>query len=687
MARSVDPYSVCLCGSGLKTKFCCHKIVEDMCDVYDALSQNRVPLAKTLLAKARAKAGGQGYPSAWVETVAAAIVGIESSPANAVPLMDQVIARQPDFAFAYETRAEELGKLGRLDESYDSLDAALSRTTTISSSLTRTIANLATRLERSGEPLAALFLMTVATATAKGTDREEMSRQVLMFRDNRRLPIVLRSVPVRRHIVNDGYRSLREKAFESSRRGAMRSAIAPLQQVAEKSNSYDDWWQLATHLCCAARSREAIVAFRRAAELAPDFELGVEAETFAQVLHRQVDGAKTETVSVAFDCTSPTELSHALDRDPRVRRTPVPSTGAGASNAISRWLLASKPVPELEEGQPLTDLPLYLGEINLFPPGSGGVGGVGATVGYSLYLSANSLSGPIEVVEGLVTEIGGAWLRRGDTQRGIGAPVEQARLERDHAFPINIGPADQIARRRAVFDNMVHELWAKHPLDGLGGRTPVEVQGQPEAARALAAALLFLVDDLERYDCYVDEAKLREEFGLPPITPIPGQPGLNLHALLVLATRRLTLQELSDDQLSQLIERLLPLQSPAINYRLIVEQDRREAGNAVANAEAYLRLAALAKQVDRPVEALQFIQRVRSLPQESRSFDNRFQTDYLELSIHGTDRKLPETIEIAHRIWTEFLPKMPESRRMLCERLKGYAGDGPWDAVLADKTA
>jgi tetratricopeptide (TPR) repeat protein len=687
MARSVDPYSNCLCGSGLKTKFCCFKIVDEMLDVYDALGQDRVALAKTILSKARSKTGGKGFPAAWVETIAALIVGMESSPENAIPLLDGVIARQSDFAMAYETRAEYLGLSQRLGESYDSLDAALLRTTAISPSLTRTISNLASRLEQSLEPLAALFLLTVAAATAKGSEREEFAQELLKVRGNTMVPIVVRSVPIRRFDPADAFRPLREKAFESSRKGAMRSAIAPLEQVANQSGTYDDWWQLATHLCCAARSKEAIAAFRRAAELAPDFELGVEAETYAQTLHRLAEGARAEVVSVRFECSSPAELSQALDRDPRVQRTPLPPTEMRQSNSISRWLLASGPIPLHDEGQPRAELPVYLGEVNLFPPGSGGVNGVGATTGYEVYLSANTSAGPTETVERLLTEIGGSSLQRRDVHREVGLPLEVTRLHAQSVYPLEIGPADRVARRRESRDYLIHEVWAKSPLDGLAGATPLGVQGQSESKRALAAAVLVLVDDLERMDSAVDEATLRAEFGLPPITPIPGHAGLHLHTLSVLAHRRLNLHELSDSQQSQLIDRLLPLKSPTASYRLMVEQARRDQGQVPVPADSYLQLASLANQIDRPGEALEWIEKIRACPSESRSFENRLNTDYLEMSIHGAARRLPETIEIAHRIWTEYIPKVPESRRMLCERLTGYAGDGPWSAALAAETA
>lgn len=672
MAKQVDAYAPCSCGSGEKLKFCCQKILADMDEVYEALSRDRTAAARTALDRAQAKAAGHKYSEAWVGTMRAVIDGREHGPAQALNDLKPILEKAPDFSLAWIVASQQLLAGERADEAMGALEQALGHLRVIPSPLVPLLADLAIAMNSRREYLASTYLATLAVSLSKEDVRDEVADLWNSALAEPRASLLVRSAPAI-SLAEIGHPA-GEKAGHAFKRGQMRQAARLFREVAESRNTADDWSRVAVALCYAGLSRDAIPALHKAAELESDFERAVEREALAQQLQRDLLLPRLKGPTRSFDVTDVAGLSRVFDSHPRCRRVPLPPDTPQEMPAVSQWAILSGPLPESSEVKSPADLPVVVARLSLFA--------VPDESGQRLQLYAMGIPGAID--DAALDEIlaaASASVTPRDRVESEGLCQEVMAVTPERLLPESLRPSEQNELLRRSTRQIAEEVWPHTPLAALDGKTPLEVRGDPSRKRALAAAILVFLSTPYVLDQFLDENELRDRFGLPPVTETV--PSADVFASMSLAeVRRYRLSDLSIEQLSQLQVRLMPYSAQGLSLRVAVEVASRSQ-NDQAQLNAQLMAGRLLQSMGRLAESLPYIQRAHALADSvGMPFESRIQFDLIELKVYAEAGQADHARELTHAFWNKYASKIPNARRALGAQLTQLVGDGPWSSSL-----
>lgn len=672
MAKQVDSYAPCSCGSGEKLKFCCQKILAEMDDVYEALSRDRVAAARAALDKARPKAAGSKYSEAWVATMSAVLIGRDQGPGPALNELKPVLEKTPDFALAWIVASQLLLGSERLDEAMGALEQALGNLKIIPSPLVPLLGELAIAMNGRHEFLTSIYLATLAVSLAKDTASEELVDLWEQLRTEPRASLLLRTPPTLS--MNVRGTPAGDKATAAFGRGQMRIAARHFRECAEVSQAADDWARLGIALCYAGLSREAIPALKKAAELEQDFERSVEFEALAQQLARDLTLPRQKGVNRTFDVGDFAALSHYFDADPRVQRTPVRGDDNSSIPAVSHWAVLSRPMPPADQPCSPESVPVVAARFSLFSVPEEN------SRKFLLYALVTPGIGEEKIIDDIVA---GAkeWISPRERTEPEGYPLEVVSMIPEQILPDTLRPHEAINWLRACSDHLVENVWSRMPLSGLDGKTPLEAKDDPARRRALAAAILVLVTMPHSLKQFLDENDLRSRFGLPPVAEFE-TPRAGVNELSLAEARRWKLSSLSLEELNDALTRLMPLMAPTIIARYVVELASRPLdGNERLNA--HLMAGRMLHQLSKSADALHHLAQARSLADSvNMPFEARIQFDLVDLKVHAEAGDLDRARELAHSFWNKYATKIPAARSSLAAQFTMLVGEGPWSSTL-----
>lgn len=672
MAKLVDAYAPCSCGSGEKMKFCCQKILADMDEVYEALSRDRTAAARTALERAKSRATGHKYSEAWVGTMLAVIDGREQGPTTALNDLKPILEKTPDFALAWIVASQQLLASERVDEAMGALEQALGHLKLIPSPLVPLLGELAIAMNHRREYLTSTCLATLAVSLSKEDVHDEVADLWNSALSEPRASLLVRTAPA--VAIEAVGHPVGDKAVLAFKRGQMRQAARLFREVAESRNLADDWARVAIALCYAGLSRDAVPALRKAAELESDFERSVELEAIAQQLQRDLLLPRLKGPTRSFEVNDLAGLSNTFDGNPRCRRIPVPADDPQEMPVVSQWAILSGAAPEGGEVKSPADLPVVVARLSLFAVPEEG--------GQRFQLFAMGIPGAMddaafdEILSGVA-----AFVTPRDRVESEGLCQEVMAVTPERLLPESLRLSEQNELLRRSARQIAEEVWPNTPLAALDGKTPLEVRGDASQKRALAAAILVFLATPYVQNQFLDENELRERFGLPPVSEMV--PSLSETAAMSLAeVRRYRLGDLSIEQLSQLQLRLMPYAVLTLTLRVAVEIASRPQDDS-AQLNAQLMAGRLLHSLGRLSESLPYMQRAHALADSvGMPFESRIQFDLVELKIYAEAGRIDHARELTHAFWNKYAAKIPNARRALGAQFTQLVGDGPWSSSL-----
>lgn len=676
MNKGVDVYQPCPCGSGKKVKFCCAAIVEDMLDVFDLMSDGKFVAARNIIdtPRKRAEAIG-GQPLAWVLSVQGSVELSLGNFDGAAPLAEAAIAANPEYPDAHLLQTIVL--LGRddFDGARKAFDTAFRHVKQVPAMAMEALLRMAGRFAERRSFLAMRACLS-AMYNCSGKSEEPL-RQLREFDANPRIPYPLRGHIHLRPVPQDApWGATAREGVDLHLRMAFYSAAEKFKEVVEKVHDSAMFFNLGLSLGKIGNDRQAALALRRSALLDDDYERAVETEALAQLLELTSVLPREETVHTEYQIQSFDDLDAKLDALPRC--VPVPSEvdpRTGALPPVVRYIVLDRPPAPEDVDRAHHEQPRLCGEVAIFRQNAAGQQQPLA------FFSEFSHIGELSVKGWLEAECGGLIAATGNVTRDPGLALELAPIDQVHHVPDETPFAVRERWRMEELTRLTDELWPALKLTALGGRTLHEARERPELKIPLAASLLVLDTYVVQRGGVLDEARMRERFGLPPIAPLaPVQDKGSFVNWSAMEARRGDVSALTDENLMRLLMGLMGLSVTRVEVPLLREQIARirKTGQSCPST-IYNRYAKALQAHGRRDEALATLEQARS---ECKGFRDQVDIDLFEIGMRASDPADPQLELIAYRVWHQYVPKLPREREYLEALLCEFLPKGPWAGGL-----
>ncbi len=457
-------------------------------------------------------------------------------------------------------------------------------------------------------------------------------------------------------------------------------AFAPVAR--ERRNDWQVWWNMGLCHAWAAEDPLAVMALTAASSeaAAADPETAADCLMLARLLDQPGDDVAIETLQHDFTVGSMTRILMLLDESKRLSRVDEKhdhdhdsATAHEPHNPSSvTYAVLDKPLPENPDPD-FVDWPNVCGTLVVFAgdeksntPAKARLIAIGRenATGLMAYLQ--------EIACGELTPTG-------DLEVDLKLFPEQVLCDRN-AFIVSKSPLANMQAARAAVARKI-DLWFQQPQSILRGLTPTEAAKDPELGVALRAAVLLMEAYFHRRDQLIEVDEIRERLALPP-TPKFSVTDEELRDLGPLSYRRVDLTTAPENVVLKLLLDAQGTESPIL-VPCLREVPRRPATfndpritefaqlSLVRFLQRYMRLeeslAVCASAVEQGRKAKQPMQLLATW--ELRLL---VQLNFLE--------RRDEAKEVGLRLWTQYIPKLPELRKELVTALRTQIPEGPWHA-------
>jgi tetratricopeptide (TPR) repeat protein len=681
-----DVYQPCPCGSGKKLKFCCQAIAGDM-DRITKLQEN----GQHRMAIQALESLGRSHPgNAWILTAQTATLVDQGEVEAARESARQLIESHPE----HTTGLILYALMSLSTEGYEASKAAIQRAmerahadaTGMAAALALTIADT---MQGAGNVMGArqhLALAMQLVAHQSQQEQQEVFMRLLEFDGNTQILYPLRSV----HELQDFSSGqpeidrLASQAMERANCGCWCDAAMLFTQAAEQQGDSAVLWQNAG-LCRAwdADNLGASEALHEAAGLEADFEAAVECETIAQILDLDLSEDRVNLVAVRIPVKSLSRLITALDRHDRFARMPISRDkdpdNPTVPDALFKVLDRPVPTDQKPEDWTIDSACQVIAEVLLYDRESRD--------------GDTDTSSPLAVVIGvedvpqtdaldIFREAAGEEIEpppgdAADQDERIVAgtvPREEHFLKWEFYLPPGTPMVVYQRLEREKSEQVLGEVWPATPLATLDGKTPLEAAQIPELKLQRTAALSVLDAQSDRRGFVLDLQSMRQRLGVEEPQTIEVRASTSFSRFSVMALHRLPIKQLSDSQLSQVMNRALLIRHGRFLYDVLVEVlSRPTCVKHVELDRVYRTLVDLCQQRFERDEALSWAARGRDYAQtQPKAFEKTLQWDLLSLSIRLHDPSDPNLQTLLQHIWSNYVPKLPDLRNHLMRLLEAY---------------
>ena len=669
---ALDPYALCPCGSGKKLKFCCKDIAEDMLEVERLQSQHEAKLALKELERIEPR---QPH-SPWLLRIKALLLQELGRGEEALQVLETLLSAVPDHPVGLFLNASlRMGMLG-----LEHAQAAIQRGFEVGAEVfpegfSHLARNVGMELLQRKHYLAArrFFELGAYLASASGNQdlMKEVVERLVTFDSLQDIPYPLRSSYAWKPLGFSADAELTQ-AHQFSHRAQWDSAVGVFRKLTEQHrDSAPAWYNLGLCYAWASDERSAVTAFRKAAELEPDFDAAVDAEVLAQLLEYEFDENTLGHQQFGYPLNSMSRVLTLLDQQERFVRQPVNEAGQLAS-----YVALDRPLPPGPTKVDLAQVPRIVSIIVVLQ------GETPDAPTALFWQDRNSELGADLRMQ--FAELCGADAELLETVDAEREPLLVPHLADGLFIAPETPPQQRLALTRAQFEHALNESWPNLRLPGLRGKTPQEAVGVEELRVPLAGALLVLDAYYAMYDQVVPLEKLRSRLKLPePETLHIGEnepPALRS----TLELRRAALYELNDEQLGSVLRRAVASRHLGFVYDALTEAAARNADiGGFARIEIYRNLASICRSRDSKQEALAWCARGREYSQGvAPNFETQVMWDLFELSLRVDDRQDPLLAPLLQHVWFDLARKLPQIREQLTPLLTTYGIPIPGTAVV-----
>ena len=656
---SNDPYSLCICGSGKKLKFCCQDILQDM---------QRI---KRLL---------------------------DNQPDVAEKMLEQLYTTHPDKEVLVTELAELKQEQGQQDEARELCIEYLRR----HSDESRVLLCLASlSLERDGFESArriihrALQLVGpehwARVSVLLGKISSEMNRRqnsasafahaVLAARYappelRRRIAMTLEALHAQAHVywpffgpfqllptaLNREAAEVDERARRLSALGCWEPSAILYSRIAQAHPENGSvWYNLGLFQLWDGRPAESMESLRRAAEFLQDFDTSVEAETLASLLTLDHFPGRAAVMERSCQVTFPQRLQELLDSDPRFLRASLDRDSSPDNPAVHTFRLLVD-APALPDGGLL-----YRAEIGVVLFDDGDVKDDDNGV-----IDVVASGAELDDVWQILREIGGDDIaENGFNERTLPAQRTGCScFDRLVHYEKTVGIEAVRQRDRTCFENSLKE-WMESPQPQLGNRSPAQLAADPEQRRQTAAAFLTLqalCHRMERHDALDD---VRQSLNVAEPAKIRPSPDQSMNTIPLLQLARLALSELTDDQVLQSVNLATGMQDIRLLEQSLDElMNRPTALAGFTPRRAHLLRASIARLKGRKEDLDEAFEAARvNADSDADAFRERLELDLKELNYRLDDPDDPRIPQLLRELSEQYFVKVPEVAKMVKEEL------------------
>ena len=645
---SVDPYSLCPCGSGKKLKFCCTDLFHDIEKIQRMLAGDQPRAALSHVNQTLKKSPNRGSLLDMKAMIELALEELDEARAT-VKLFKEVDPQNPaahaQAAILAAAQQEGAAAVGPLQDALELIAEEMP------ARVLQAIGAVGQSLLVAGNLIAArAHLWLYQGITGNGDTRamdllmrlNQMSGLPLLLRDN----LYLRETPI-----NHPAEAAHDYAQMLAARGQWRRAAEALDALCEE---YPDLPMLQynrglVHGWIGDLSQlvEGLRAFAHSEEVSLDD--AVEAEAIAQLLDTESGPSPMEVVRTTFEIKDEEVLVDRLTRNKRTDAYQLDPSELGAIEGLppkATYMLLDKELPESSEGLTPETTPRIIGFLSHYGRQTDQEERLELVCDRDDLFAATLDS---------VREIGSDAVGEVKEEIVIGKSPETEPLLRCRLhFPADTMPPVRgklLAERRR--QGLLAD-WPTTPSATLHDKTPVQA-GEAAATDstmrlALEATLLVLEQGLERGRDASLFVELREKIGLPPRETIDAAKA-DFEMIPLVRLDRVDLSGASDEDLVLLFERAVLSDANEAQIQIAkIGVDRPGLAETLPAEDLFYRLVSLEPD---PTESLHWLNRARDAGNAAGKSSATW--DILELELCVVNGQMEDANRLVQHIREEHL--------------------------------
>ena len=665
---ALDSYSLCICGSGKKLKFCCQDVLPELSRV-STLRENQPEVALELLRSLQKR-----FPDK--ESVSRELMGVLldlGRNTDAAAVGTDFLKAHPDHPLMLLLMSE----LRLMREGFEATRRLLHRAFQISSRQhPDKVASLAYRVAaemlQRGSILAGHEHLALALRLSRGEAQQKVLSRLMSIEGDRNLPSMCRTTWSLLPIAGSDEVVLQDqRARKLCLLGCWEPAAILYNRLADQLPTEGAvWFNLGLCQLWDGRDREGASSLHHAATLLTDAEQAIDAEALAQMVDLLWSEDRVHVAMARLEIRAVSEVVSRLREAKNVQFLKshdhencehVPGT-----DHVAELVLLQDPVGTTG----LSALRESLADLDVFDVVDGDAA---ASQGYtspwielttSEFLLERSLECLRELLGDLIVTPAGEEERdRLTSESRMMLPFELRHVRPDEM------PTTEYRRLLGEGMSAGVEIWLSQPLAVLGNRSPLEAAGVPELRRPLTAAVLVLHDLLRRRDMDPSESVTFERLGLPRRATFPFDGSAHLGAFNSLTLARIDVDAVSANllELGSRLGMMGFVRLAARCFDRLLEQNQFEDWTtAVSVCQSRASLARILNNLEL---ACGMLDRARGLVSGPDAFRLRLELDIRQLSYLLDDVRQPALKSLLHRLRDQYLQKVPELRELLVEQL------------------
>lgn len=681
---STDVYVPCPCGSGKKLKFCCHAIVSEMSRIRKLQQNHQTKQAIQILEDLKK----QHPQNPWIITTQAASLMEEGRSVEAKTILQGLLESNPDHLFAVALFAAVALSADGFEKAKPAIHRAFQRCPGVFPDVVSGVAmGIAALMFSLQNYMAARQHLAMAMRFAPEKDQQDIFVRLLDFDSNGDVPYPLRGVHALATYAPEDDEHLKEaeKAVRLSNLGCWALSARIFAKLAEKDPENASLWHNAG-LCHAwdGNNAKAAEAFHKASELYDDYETAVESETLAQLIELSSSDNVLKVVSRQYTVTSVGKLLTLLDENDKLVRVQVPPDEEQSDTlqpaAIFNVLDRTIQEDDHTEQFTLETVPNVLAEISIFdhnpideqPARAFITGFEGEPLQKSSAIFEEAGQDQIELVQD-----------KDEQEQALESlPCDLFPLHWRWHFPAKTSMKVRKTLELQQWDHLLEKTWPNTALNSLDGKTPLETAEDDTLKVRLAGAVMVLDAYADRNRYILDTDSLFKRLKLSPFSPIKPTADTPLNALSAIQMHRLSIADMSDEELTGTLNRALLIHHNDFLYRVLIEVLNRPACvEKVDCNRAYFTLAELCRDRFRLKDALEWIAKGQELAETGeKAFENVLQWKMRELTFRMEDPEDSELVPLLKNLWDYYGPKVPQLKTYLATVVNAYDIEPPWDS-------
>ncbi len=685
-----DPYDLCPCGSGNKLKFCCAEVAAEMEKLERLLANNQPRMALQGLEKLY-----ETHPdSQWVRTLLASTLINEDRSDEAKKLLAGLLKQHPQQPFANVLYALSAFSADGYPASKRAVHRALKHSTAAFPELVGTLTSaVSSHFESTGAVMAARQYLVLSLRLAREEMQRELFEALIELDGDTTVPYPLRSV---RHPEEIEYAGDDQDAV---RLAARYSAVGCWQEAADALEPLTEvhgedaalWHNIGLYRAWDDDPSRAAGAFHKAAQTCDDFDRAVEHEILAQLLERADPDRGRRMRLSRFDVSSVSQILTRLDEADQFARLDDPSGADPQSQSegpAGRYVILSRPFNDDEDFDAWTweSVPLIEGRLTIFDRDDQSDQ---PSQAFLVSLEGSELDQSVETL----MQVAGELMEPVPSDDERESEIELTGHVSPEELPLRwsafIPPSApmEVGRRTSEqrWQHVINEVWPNTPSEALDGRTPLECAGDDERRVALAAALAVLDTFADSRSYLLALGDLRERFQIDPPAPLEFDENTNINLLSVPQIQRLRPEQLSSEQLEQVIKRATLVRQNRLLYDILQEALERPevAENWERQDRILATLTAICGATLRREETLEWIQQGRTRAEaQEHSFEPVLEWKMKELTLRIENPDDEQLAPLLDDLWQHYGAKLPQLREYLVT-LVGVAGvTPPWESAI-----